>query len=396
MEAQDQDSGGSLSSGKDRFYFDSYLKSKLKIQNDIKLNKDMAAKFSNSIKIRIESEKFIESKNVFLAIKELIGTSVKNIITMMQYKSNKVWIIQFNKEFNIEDIIGNEIQINNTKSTIQNACSPENRDVYLIGVLRIHWFPTNLEHNEVVKHLKKGIKNVEIITKEIEYYKDPEQKHMSNGIIRLKIKYSIDDHYSVLALLGINEIAENRTLIQLAGHPPKCLFCSQFGHKVSDCESKKLFCTKCRKNGHLVSNCTLAKQISLPKKVDIEEVQYNDQNIDLNNIAISTEKKAGEHNKLKEDEYIDNLVKKNDDKIDKSSKRNRSLNADENSNQKKEKINVSDSENSDLSGSGSSSTSDSESENDAEKCKKNDRSLDVMAYDLENGIGLNTNGNDSN
>jgi hypothetical protein len=291
MEAQDQDSGGSLSTGKDRFYFDRYYKSKLKIQNDNK-NKNMSAKFVNSIKIRIESEEIVESKVVFLSIKELIGASVKDIITMMQYKSNKVWIIQFKKEFNIDNIIGNEIKINNTKSTIQNACSPDNGYVYLIGVLRIHWFPTNLEQNEVEKHLKNGIKSVEIISNEMEYYKDPEQKHMSNGIIRLKIKYSIDEHNSVLALLGINEIADNRTLIQLAGHPPKCLFCSQFGHKVSDCESKKLFCTKCRKNGHRVSDCTMAKQISSPNTCNSEENQYNDQNSNFNNLPISIEKKS--------------------------------------------------------------------------------------------------------
>ena len=190
----------------------------MKLKNDIEQNKDIVAKFINSIKIRIESKKIIDSNGVFTSIKDLICDNVKDIITMMQYKSNKVWIIQFKKEYNIENIIGKNISISNTKSTIQNACSPDNRSVYLIGVLKIHWFPTGLENSEVEKYVKSRIKNVEIISKELEYYKEDERKHMSNGFIRLKIKYSIDEHNSVLALSGKNKIVLNETLIQLAGH----------------------------------------------------------------------------------------------------------------------------------------------------------------------------------
>ena len=96
----------------------------MRLHREIKNNQG-AVKFMNSIRIRIESDMLVESKTVFLTLKGIIDSSIKDILTLMQYKSNKIWIIQFNKNFNIQTIVGKDVLISNTKCTIHNASEPD-------------------------------------------------------------------------------------------------------------------------------------------------------------------------------------------------------------------------------------------------------------------------------
>ena len=225
----------------------------MRLHREIKNNQG-AVKFMNSIRIRIESDMLVESKTVFLTLKGIIDSSIKDILTLMQYKSNKIWIIQFNKNFDIQTIVGKDVLISNTKCTIHNASELDKRSVYLIDVLRVHWFPINFHASKIEDHLKSGISKIEILFRQAEHFKDAEMRHVSNRINRIKIKYPIESHESVLNMTEINDI-DNRTLIQLSGHAPKCLFCSKFGPTIPNCELKKLKCTSCGNHGHTVDSC---------------------------------------------------------------------------------------------------------------------------------------------
>ena len=96
-----------------------------------------------------------------------------------------------------------------------------------------------LEQNEIIKFIENKVK-CEIINIENEKCKEEGMEFIENGIIRLKIKYNLEDHQDLLKeVIGVNQIISNKVLVQLSGHPPKCLRCSEFGHLSSNCESKK-------------------------------------------------------------------------------------------------------------------------------------------------------------
>ena len=146
--------------------------------------------------------------------------------------------------------------------------------MYLIGVLRVHWFPINFHASKIEDHLKSVISKIEILFREVEHFKDAEMRHVSNGINRIKIKYPIESHESVLNMTEINDIDNNRTLIQLSGYAPKCLFCSKFGHTIPSCEFKKLKYTSCGNHGHTVDSCNMSKKLFNSDNFPSHEEQF--------------------------------------------------------------------------------------------------------------------------
>ena len=121
-------------------------------------------------------------------------------------------------KYDLDSLIGKTLKIKDQDVKIKSACSTDHRKVFLAGVLRIHWFPTIVSQCNLKKRLQEA--GLEILSVDNEYYKDDELKHISNGILRIKIKYALSRHRSLLDLLGIQEVVGNRILIQLSGHPP--------------------------------------------------------------------------------------------------------------------------------------------------------------------------------
>ena len=94
-------------------------------------------------------------------------------------------------------------------------------------------------------------------------------ENIFNGVIRAKITYNVESHNSILNVIGLNKI--QRALIQLVGHPPRCLFCEKFGHIVSNCPLAETICKTCNKRGHNAENCNLANQLMAKLKEKIDE-----------------------------------------------------------------------------------------------------------------------------
>ena len=139
------------------------------------------------------------------------------------------------------------------------------RKFYIKAELRVQWVP-RLSIDEIADFLDSytGISSLSVIMDECKKESSIHEKGQDifNGVYRMKIKYEVVDNNKVLDLIGKNLIKGQNALISLAGHPPKCLYCKEFGHLRSECRKIKEFCQKCRRLGHLADKCTLATRIT--------------------------------------------------------------------------------------------------------------------------------------
>ena len=126
---------------------------------------------------------------------------------MMQYKSNKTWIIEFDEGFDDSSLFNQCLQIEGSNAVISDSCSNEKVEVTLSAVLRTHWLPTCESKNSVCTFLTKNVSNLNVLSIEKEFYKEEELKNVSNGILRIKVKYRLESHETLLSLIGINFIS---------------------------------------------------------------------------------------------------------------------------------------------------------------------------------------------
>ena len=77
-----------------------------------------------------------------------------------------------------------------------------------------------LDQNEIKKYIRNKVK-CEILNIENEKCKEEGKEFIENGIVRLKIKYNLEDHQVLLKdIVGVSKIIGNKVLIQLSGYPP--------------------------------------------------------------------------------------------------------------------------------------------------------------------------------
>ena len=314
------------------YYFNSYLKSKQNILHENNKIKTDTKKFKNSIKIVIhslENYRFITARDIFENLKQHIGKQdLKYIKTIMQFRSNKIWIIAFEEAFSCSSLLGKSISILGCQGKIEDANSIETREVFLTGVLRVHWLPLLLDQIEISKFLKSQIP-LEIICLEKEKCKEEGMEFIENGIVRIKIKYKLEDHEKLLKdIIGIQNVANNKVLIQLNGHPPKCLRCSSFGHLSFNCVKKSERCSKCNKSGHNSDECNIAKSLFSMANQDIdkevEEYQATaciDETAQCNNFSFKSNRST---NVLSVDKN-ENNDKKSDSKLKTNNEKEKSL-----------------------------------------------------------------------
>lgn len=102
----------------------------------------------------------------------------------------------------------------------------------LKGELRIHWLASGTNKSVIETFLHEELKsaNLKIISVFGERFQVNGVNHMLNGVFRVRIEYDLDQHDKILNLIGLNEINDDKCLIQLCGYPPKCLRCGEFGH----------------------------------------------------------------------------------------------------------------------------------------------------------------------
>ena len=274
---------GSIESGNRNYYFESYL-AKKKSMVDQNRARQANWKFKNSIKIHIESDEIATSKQIFSSIKSKFGDKVsKEIKNLAQYGSSKTWVVGFNEGVSIENIVDKEIEINEKKVMIHNA-NHIDKKVSITAVLRVLWLPNNMTELQVNKHIKEMVE-CEVLNLEKERYRDEEMSHIENGVFKAKIKYGIIHHERLLSQIGINKIEDQTCLIQLVGHPPKCLSCKLFGHLSSSCP-EKLNATKSKSS---YANVLNQIQIGDANLEENDQIVADSESHQVNSLYVNTE-----------------------------------------------------------------------------------------------------------
>ena len=258
------------------YYFEEYLKKKRLLQKQIdKNNSSQATQFRNALKVHINTNKIIKCIDIYNAIKSVIGSNAAKIKTLMQFRSNKSWVIEFIDEFDISSFINKEIKLFGNNYKLRNANEEDSRNVELTAVLRIYWLPTHVDTKQVNRFISDSIDDVKIESEEFEKYQDAELCHMQNGIRRLKIKLPLSYFQSLVDLIGTHNIIGHRVLIQLSGYSPKCLQCKNFGHISANCPKNYLKCSKCNSTGdHSSDNCNLANRIRNKNNLSSDDRNY--------------------------------------------------------------------------------------------------------------------------
>ena len=130
--------------------------------------------------------------------------------------------------------------------------------------MRVSWLSPLFNEVEVSKFVEKFLQTrhakFEINRIQKECYKD---SSIQNGVIKMWVKYDICDHRHVLDLVGIYELCGQMAHIHIAGIPPKCMHCKEFGHIRSKCSGFQKYCQKCKVHGHTEGNgCSTATHLA--------------------------------------------------------------------------------------------------------------------------------------
>ncbi len=241
--------------------------------------------FSNCCMLQFDKKNNIKAEEVFKSIKQALSeTEYSSIETIGQYASTKNWTIQFNNETAFKSSLEREIVFNNLSVVLKDANEYQKpidmnriRPFKMVAFYRIHWLPSDFIESDIVSYIKNCAKFLTIIgiTREKSLF-DPK---INNGIYKVKVEYDLENHKSVLDFAGLHTIGGLGSLVQLAGMPPKCLYCNAFGHVRRNCPKANSFCQKCKKSGHDTTNCNLANRTA-PAKENLED--FDEEHLDEN------------------------------------------------------------------------------------------------------------------
>ena len=265
---------------KQNFYFQAYYERKSAISQA--LNKPNRK--SNVIKFRFEDAKpaIQMSKTIHSYLVAHSPVKTEFIESIIQVKSVKLWEVELNendasvKSF-LNELKSKKESFEGLNFLISGPSDGKNEKVTLTAVLRVFWYPTNGNLEALGEHIAKFADGVKILDIQRETYKDEALKNIKNGIVRIKISYDYESHKKLLNNIGLSSVGEAGVLVQISGHPPKCTFCSGFGHTRRDCDRAKLKCTKCHKSGHLVEQCNMALSTAPEKQLDAGDYEEEEE-----------------------------------------------------------------------------------------------------------------------
>jgi hypothetical protein len=233
-------------------------------------------KYSIPNTLKIEIQGFNALKSILEGLKSsLSNDDFKEINSVSQFGSTKLWLVNFKTNAAYNNCLNKDISVNNTKVTLQDM-NKKNEKVFTIkAVLRIHWLPPNYGTHKVIDAIYncfRCMKEFKILEVCEETVKIPGMEHIKNGVYKVKVEYLVDEHHILLSSLGVDKkIFGHRILLQLSGHPPKCLRCQKFGHIANNCPDRQLQCENCNQFGHLKEKCSIA--FRLKDKTDILDEQ---------------------------------------------------------------------------------------------------------------------------
>lgn len=81
-------------------------------------------------------------------------------------------------------------------------------------------------------------------------------------------------------MIGANKIDQQKCVIQLSGHSPRCLICEEFVHIGKNFPKNNLICATCNKKGHTV--CSFAKSVEKVNETNEDELNLESHEFDSN------------------------------------------------------------------------------------------------------------------
>ena len=194
------------------------------------------------------------------------NVSAKNIQSVVPFQGKRNVIVHFKPTVNINcsELFNKTLRLEKDMPvTIENPNKPKSD--LTSSIMRLHYLPGNMDLDAIKGHVinicPKGVK---ITTIERERYYDPSDEalnHIQTGAIRIKVEHPLSAVQGIVNICGITTIQKLKALVTVVGVPPRCLFCSEFGHTRRSCGKASLLCTKCNNRGHAVESCTFALRL---------------------------------------------------------------------------------------------------------------------------------------
>jgi len=148
------------------------------------------------------------------------------------------------------------------------------KSVTLKAVLRFHRLALDTQAYAVETFLKDRKIAIGDIEVEKEKYKEDKFKHIHTGVIIAKFSFDIKNYSKIINLIGSNTIDNQRCIIQLSGHEPRCLICQKFSHLSKSCTAINIICSTCNKRGHTV--CSIANRITNIQSTSTDEQELEE------------------------------------------------------------------------------------------------------------------------
>ena len=223
----------------------------------------------------------LTSRSIFTSIASLVMAN--RITAISKHMNSRIWVIQLDATVSASNIWGKKVNVSGRDYEIlpPNALSDLSARKSF-KIFRLHGLPHDFDANQLQEWIR-GHGGLAWSGLSREHFREPDMRHIHNGIIRIKVSYTDN----VAAQASMNAIQGNKTvkygnkkvsfLVSVAGEQPKCLFCQQLGHIRVNCPAYKLKCGTCGRSGHLAADCksnTFAGRLaqSIADKAD-EEVE---------------------------------------------------------------------------------------------------------------------------
>ena len=232
----------------------------------------------NTIRIDLRKEDSrLQRKEVIKALKTQLNVKLSDIDYISTPFSYKSWVITFGRGFDINKIVGKQIELNDEATYIQNYEKPK-INLNFAGY-KICWLLHNQNHYE----LKDFVMDL-LDPKRIYRQKDSDKGEIR--VVKYKEETNIDhdeinkdENEEVVIKTGnviINvKYPENIMLPRISGKQKfrgktiktitfgekhkKCIGCRSEDHTIKKCPYKNTKCSVCGKNGH--QTCTMANRL---------------------------------------------------------------------------------------------------------------------------------------
>ncbi|CAF0903622.1 unnamed protein product [Brachionus calyciflorus] len=203
-----------------------------------------------------------------------------NILTVGNFSSNRIWIIEFSSRIDATMFYGKQIIIEGRTFSFYD---PNNRMIdegKKSAVLRFHFLPPNITDQTISRFIGNlKLKDLQIREISNETINVVGWTKVTNGIKRVKISYPVDIDDQIQNMVGPTTVFGLKTNITIAGQKQRCFFCLDPNHTIKHCPLKSIECSKFNLKGHPAIKCSMAEKIKSMErnKTDFSDLFVNDE-----------------------------------------------------------------------------------------------------------------------